>query len=113
MKKLIMVLLAALTCLCFVACAPANIEKAQEKMENAEYSVIVTGEDETELLYGEKAVGMIIASKGGILNRETLTAILFEDAASAKEFAEKDEERQVNGKWVLWGDESAIEDFTK
>ncbi len=113
MKKIIGLILAALTCLCLVACAPANMEKAQEKMENAEYSVIVTGEDETEVLYGEKAVGMIIASKGGLLNAETVTAILFEDAASAKEFAEKDEERQVSGNWVLWGDESAIKDFTK
>ena len=113
MKKFITMILAALTCLCFAACAPADLEKAQEKMEKAEYEVIVTGEDATEVLYGEEAVGMIVASTGGLLNAKVVTAVLFESAAAAKEFAGEDDDRKASGKWAIWGDESAVDAFLK
>jgi hypothetical protein len=112
MKKFLSLILAALTCLCFAACAPADLDKAKEKMEKAEYSVVVTQEDATELLYGEKAVGMIVASTGGLLNAKVVTAVLFEDAESAKALA-KDQDGKAEGKWAIWGDESAVDAFLK
>lgn len=112
MKKILSLILVVLTCLCFAACAPSNIEKAKEKMEKAEYSVTVTSEDAAELLYGEKAVGGIIAVTGGLVNAKTVTAVLFEDAKSAKELA-ADKDGKAEGKWAIWGDESAIDAFLK
>ncbi len=116
MKKLLSVLLAALTCLFLVACAPADLDKAEEKMEKAGYNVVV---DETfSGLFDDDVVGSIIATKAG----DFLTATLFEDAKSAKEYYDKvkdedaDKEDQIvkkSGKWVFVGTEDAVEDFTK
>ena len=125
MKKLIMVLLAALMCLCMAACAPADMEKAKAKMEEAGYSVTVVSEDTTELLVGEEAVGSLNASKteGGITNLKvyTMNAILFESAQAAKAYynetkTEEVEEGQVykvSGCWVISGSEVAAKAFLK
>ena len=54
MKKFIMLVLSALTCLCFVACAPKTVEKAKEKMEAAGYSVELISEDVAEIALFKK-----------------------------------------------------------
>lgn len=116
MKKLITFMLAALTCISLTACAPADLDKAEAKMEKAGYTVIV--EDTLSGLFNKSIVGTIVATKSG----DALTATLFEDIESAKEYHEKlvdqnkDKEDQVvkrSGKWVFVGTEDAIEDFTK
>jgi pyrroline-5-carboxylate reductase len=70
MKKFLMALLAMLTCLFLVACAPADQYKAMEKMEKAGYKVSISSEDATELFVGETGVATVSASKseGGITN---------------------------------------------
>ena len=91
MKKIITLILAALTCLCFVACAPADADKAKTKMEKAGYSVTVADEESTELFVGEEGVAMITATKteGGLLNLKTymVSAVLFDSAAAAKKIS--------------------------
>ena len=90
MKKFLCGLLAALTCLCLMACAPSNIEDAKAKMEEAGYSVVVSDEAAAEFIAGETAVGMITATKssGGITNLkiDNVTAILFESSGAAKDY---------------------------
>ena len=116
MKKLITLLLAALTCLSLSACAPMDLDKAEAKMEKAGYTVVV---DKTlSGLLNKDIVGTLVATKSGDL----LTATLFEDMEAAKEYYDdlvdknKDKEDQVvkkSGKWVFVGTEDAIEDFLK
>lgn len=113
MKKFLVALMAALTCFACVACAPANLEKAEEKMEEAGYEVIVS---DKAIPGVDGSVGSITAGKIG----DGIIAVLFESKADAKEYYEehKDEgkEDQVvkqDGKWVYMGTEDAIEDFTK
>lgn len=125
MKKLIMVLLAALMCLCMVACAPADMEEAKAKMKDAGYDVTVVSEDVTEALVGEEAVGSLNATKteGGIMNLKvyTINAILFESSSAAKAYydetkTEEVEEGQVykvSGCWVISGSEVAVKAFLK
>ena len=127
MKKIISILLAAFTCLCLTACAPSDLEKAEEKMEKAGYSVVVTGENAAELLVGDDAEGMIVATKmeGGLTNlkTETVTAYLFESITDAMEYYkekkddmdDKDDKTvfKMSGKWVIAGTEQAVKDFTK
>ena len=124
MKKFIMLVLSALTCLCFVACAPKTVEKAKEKMEAAGYSVELISEDVAEIGLGEEAEGSIIATKteGGLLNLKTyiLTAVLFDSTKAAKEYYEQTLENSNgdtgitrSGKWVVVGNVEAIDEFMK
>ena len=128
MKKFLVALMAALTCFACVACAPANVDKAKAKMEEAGYTVKVSDEDAAELIAGEEAVGMIVAIDGDIdfgdfefdMDVDMLTAVLFETSSAAKDYYEKHkdeaEEDQVikqRGKWVYAGTEDAVEAFTK
>lgn len=125
MKKFLVALMAALTCFACVACAPANVDKAKAKMEEAGYKVEVSDEDAAELVAGEEAVGMIVAMNGefsltGGADFDMLTAVLFESSSAAKDYYEKHkdeaEEDQVikqSGKWVYAGTEDAVEAFTK
>ena len=124
MKKFLGLLLAICMCVFFVACAPSNVDKAKEKMEEAGYKVTVVGESAAELLAGVTAVNMMNATKseGGLLNLqiETVTAILFEDATAAKNYYDsvKDDQKEnesckQSGKWVISGTEEAIKAFTK
>ena len=111
MKKIISALVAVLACISMfflVACTPANVEKAEAKMEEAGYTVLAYSNDDAEGL-----VGGLIASKG--LLGASMTAVLFETTEDAKEFQASMEKTGAiqDGKWVYWGDESAIEDFTK
>ena len=96
------------------ACAPSNIEKATEKMEEAGYTVI----DYDKGKDAEGFVGGLLATK--ILKGEGLIAMLFDSNADAKEFFEsmtdsdKDSDYgafQQSGKWVFAGTEDAIDAF--
>jgi len=120
MKKIIVALMAALMCVAFAACAPANVEKAQAKMEKAEYSVAVWGEEAAEFAYGEDAEDALVATKGGVMNGKAVTAVLFETSKAAKEYyndAKEDAGEDVtvkkSGKWVVMGDEDAVKAFLK
>lgn len=118
MKKFLVGLLAAVTCFALVACAPANLDKAEDKMEDAGYKVTVMEGDAAELLYGEDVVGMITATKtegSGLLNMKTytVTAILFESNKAAKSYAEGKDGVEVSGKWAISGSEEAVKEFTK
>ena len=111
MKKFISALLAALVCISmclFAACTPSNVEQAEDKMEEAGYFVIAYSNKDAEGL-----VGGLVATK----ITETITAAYFETSDNAKEFYEtlKLKETSVvqDGKWVYWGSEGAVEDFTK
>ena len=109
MKKILVGLLMSIACFAMVACAPINVEKAEDKMEDAGYTVIAySGDDDAEGL-----VGGLIAKKG--LLGDGMTALLFESREDAKEFMEDlgDDSAVLKGKWVCWGDEDAIKDFTK
>ena len=125
MKKFLVALLAGLMCLFMVACAPADMEKAKAKMEEAGYTVTVISEETTEALVGEEAVGSMNATKteGGITNLKiyTVNAILFESAAAAKAYynetktEEVDEGKayKVSGCWVISGSKVAVDAFLK
>ncbi len=125
MKKFLVALMAALTCFAFAACAPMNMDKAEEKMKDAGYEVVVSDEKEAEFVAGEEAVGMIVATKGefsltGGADFDIVSAVLFESVSAAKDYYEKHkdeaEEDQIikrDGKWVYAGTEDAVEAFTK
>ena len=119
MKKLLSVLLAALTCLFLVACAPADLDKAEEKLEKAGYDNITVIEGQFAEALKENSVGQItVIDKKGMM-----VAVLFEDAASAKDYYEdlkeedddKDDDDVVkkSGKWVVAGNEDIVKDFLK
>ena len=118
MKKFLVGLLAALACFAMVACVPGDLAKAEEKMEKAGYKVTVADGDLIVALYGEEVVGTVTATKtegSGAFNTKvySVTAILFENNAAAKFYAEDKEDVEVSGKWVFWGDESAVKAFKK
>ena len=128
MKKFLVAILAAITCISFAACAPSNIDKAKEKMEEAGYKVETTTDAATvEAIAGEGAVGMIYAVEVSVslttgVDGGMISAVLFDSKSAAKDYYEKvkdeeaeDEDQIVkqDGKWVYAGTESAIEDFTK
>ena len=125
MKKILSLILVVLTCLCFAACAPSNIEKAKDKMTEAGYTIVAASEDAVPGVEG--SVGSIMAVKGAdtLLGNvtgegETLSAVLFESSKAAKEYynnnkdkAEEDDNVKLSGKWVIVGTEDAIKAFTK
>jgi ABC-type oligopeptide transport system substrate-binding subunit len=118
MKKFLCGLLTALTCLMLVACAPSNLEKAEEKLEAAGYAVKSYDID------AEGYVGGVVATKGGslgnivggLLDGNMFTATLFETKeAATKYFNELNEDTKAvqDGKWVYWGSEEAVKAFLK
>ncbi|MBE5739287.1 MAG: hypothetical protein E7349_00345 [Clostridiales bacterium] len=118
MKKFLAAIFAFVMCLALVACVPADLDKAEDKMEEAGYKVTVMSGDAAELLYGEEVVGLITATKAegsGILNTKTYTvnAVLFESSKAAKDYAEDKDDVEVSGKWAISGDEEAIKAFKK
>ncbi len=118
MKKFLATICAFMMCAALVACAPADLDKAEDKMEDAGYRVVVVEGDAAELLYGEEVVGSITATKAegsGLLNTKTYTvnAILFENNKAAKSYAEGKDDVEVSGKWAISGDEEAIKAFKK
>ena len=120
MKKLLKVLLASIltvvTAVMLLACAPADLDKAQEKMIDLGYNASI-GDD-----YGliEGCTGYIfIDDKEGPLDFDfdTLTAYLFEDKDLAKAYFDKnyatDDDAYLKGKWVIVGDDDIYKDFVK
>lgn len=102
----VMVLAFVLLC----GCAPKDVAKAKEKMEEAGY--LCVGYEDKE---AEGFVGGFAATKvsGGF---ESITAALYDSSKAAKEAAEElgnKESIQVIGKWVVWGSEGAIKAFKK
>ena len=111
MKKIICAILTAIACLCLFACTPSNIEKAENKMKKEGYTVLAYSDKEAEGLIG----GFTATKAEGILNVDNITALLFESKADAEKFMEEmgDASKAIrDGKWVYWGTEDAIEDFT-
>ncbi len=125
MKKFLVALLAGLMCLFMVACAPADMEEAKAKMEEAGYKVTVVSEEATEFLVGKEAVGSLNATKteGGITNLSvySVNAILFESSEAAKKYYEQTKTEDVeegqayklSGCWVISGSEVAVDAFLK
>ena len=111
MKKILCAVLAAVACLGMAACVPSNMEKAEEKMKEEGYTVIAYTDEEAEGLVG----GFNATKVEGLLNVDNITALLFDSTKSAKEFYEEMDNKGSaiqDGKWVYWGTEDAIEDFT-
>ena len=109
MKKFLCAILMGIMCLGFVACAPFTVEKAEEKMEKAGYTVLAYSDDEAEGM-----VGGILAQKG-LIGGSTLYACLFDSKDAATDFYSKaaqiSSSAVLDGKWVYWGDEDAIDAF--
>ena len=104
-----------------LACAPSDLAKAKEKMEEAGYSVILTEAKEGN---EDNKVGTIVVTRlslGSSFEAEGLTAILFKSAKDAKTYyeahaTEEDKEEEtlkLSGKWVYFGTEKAIAAFLK
>ncbi len=122
MKKLVQSLaLALLTVFCasmLLACAPANLEKAQELLEKADYIVTVTMAEEGN---EDNRVGTIVAFKAGLgasgISAGGLTATLFKSSKDAKAYynshvdedAAEDSILKLSGKWVYFGSADACE----
>ena len=105
MKKVILAILAMLSCFAFVACVPSNVEKAEAKMKEEGY--LVVGEERED---AEGFVGGFLATK----LTDTINAYLFSSKEEAKNFYETVGEKFKaiqDGKWVYWGTEDAIDDF--
>ena len=111
MSKLVSALCAVVLCISMTACAPFTLDRAEEKMEDAGYSVLAYEGEEEEGLVG----GIIATKMDGILNVDTLTALYFSSILDAKDYYDEldDEDAKWQGKWVFWGSEEAMEDFTK
>ena len=109
MKKFLCGLLAAIACIGFAACTPSTVEKAETKMKEAGYKVIAYSKEE------EGSVGGFIASKGITDLTNGMTAVLFETKEDATDFYSTISEMDgatLDGKWVYWGSEEAIKEFT-
>ena len=125
MKKIVSLILVMFTCLCFVACAPSNIEKAKEKLKDAGYTIVSAVEEEVPGVEG--SVGMITAAKEAdtLLGNFTgdadmVVAVLFESSKAAKEYFNENKEEmeeegtaKLSGKWIIVGTEDGIKAFTK
>ena len=111
MKKFLLAVITAIMCIGMSACAPSSVEKAEEKMQEAGYTVVAYEKEDAEGL-----VGGFVATAGlsGLLGGNTMTALLFETKDAASDFYSTVSEAGavLDGKWVYWGTEDAIEDFT-
>lgn len=120
MKKLLALLVVVFALFVLVGCAPANSDKAKAKMDKAGYSAVWVAASEK----GEDGyVGTLTCTKGKTLGSaidglgDGLTADLYDSASNAKKAfndtkdAEGKSNRQLIGKWVVWGSEEAIKAF--
>ena len=111
MKKFLLGLLMAIMCIGMAACAPSSIEKAEEKMQAAGYTVVAYEDKDAEGM-----VGGFVATAGlsGLLGGDVMTAVLFDSKDAATDFYSTLAETGavLDGKWVYWGSEKAIEEFT-
>ena len=117
LRFLTMTLAAVAAATMFFACTPSSIDKAIKKMEKNEYTV-------TDYTQGEDSEGFqggILATKKkgeGLLDGSyKIIAVMFDTKENAEAFREDmaslSSSIQVDGKWVYWGDEEAVKDFTK
>lgn len=111
-KFLSLALMAIFTGALLTACVPSNVEKAEEKMEEAGYLVI----DYSKSDDAEGCIGGLLATK--ILDGEGLIAILFDSKDNAKDYYESLTDKNTeygnflqDGKWVYAGTDGAIETF--
>ena len=109
MKKFLLGLLAAIMCIGMAACAPSSVEKAEEKMQEAGYKVVAYSKDDAEGM-----VGGFIATKGLTDLTNTMTAVLFDSSDAANDFYStlSETDATLDGKWVYWGADEAVEAFT-
>lgn len=112
LKSFCIVFVAIITGFAVTACKPGSVEKAQEKMQSAGYTVLEYENDEGI----EGFVGGFIAMN--ISAGESMIAILFESKSDAEKFAEINTDRsygevKVEGKWLFAGSEGAIKAFKK
>ncbi len=110
MKKFFLALIAAIMCIGMSACTPMSVEKAEEKMQKAGYTVVAYENKEAEGL-----VGGFVATEGlgGLLGGNGMTALLFETKDAASDFysAANQAGAVLDGKWVYWGSEEAVDAF--
>lgn len=119
MKKFLKILTMTLATIAaatmFFACTPSSIEKATKKMTDAGYTVSdYTANDDAE---GCQGGILAIKANGGLLDgSEQIIALLFDTKENAEAFSEDAKTLTskivVDGKWVYWGSEKAVEDFT-
>ena len=111
MKKFLLGLLMAIMCIGMAACTPSSVEKAEEKMQEAGYTVVAYEDKDAEGM-----VGGFVATAGlsGLLGGDVMTAVLFDSKDAATDFYSTLAETGavLDGKWVYWGSEKAIEEFT-
>ena len=111
MKKFLLGLLMAIMCIGMAACTPSSVEKAEEKMQEAGYTVVAYEDEDAEGM-----VGGFVATAGlsGLLGGDVMTAVLFDSKDAATDFYSTLAEpgAVLDGKWVYWGSEKAIEEFT-
>lgn len=112
LRTLCIALVAIITGISVTACKPANIEKAEAKMEKAGYTVLAYENDDNI----EGFVGGFIAMD--ISAGDSMLAILFESKNDAEKYAETKiqseyGEIKVEGKWIYAGTEQAIKEFKK
>jgi hypothetical protein len=111
MKKFLLAVITAIMCIGMSACAPSSVEKAEEKMQEAGYTVVAYEKEDAEGL-----VGGFVATAGlsGLLGGNTMTALLFETKDAASDFYSTVSEAGavLDGKWVYWGSEEAVDAFT-
>lgn len=112
LKFLSLAMMVLFTGALLTACVPSNVEKATEKMEEADYLVI----DYTKADDAEGCLGGLLATK--ILDGEGLIAILFDSKDNAKDYYENLTDKDTEygnflqkGKWVYAGTDGAIEVF--
>lgn len=110
MKKFLLAIVTALMCIGMAACTPSSVEKAEEKMQEAGYTVVAYEKEDAEGL-----VGGFVATAGlsGLLGGNTMTALLFETKDAASDFYSTVSEAGavLDGKWVYWGSEEAVDAF--
>ena len=119
MKKTIklaaLFLVICITGMFLMACMPSSVDAAKDKMTKAGYSVEdyqVNGDGVVGGIYAFKSSGSVFT---GDLTTSAINAVLYEteedavDAVNASIFSNPTR----NGKWLYWGDEEAIEAFTK
>lgn len=110
MKKFLLAIITAIMCIGMAACAPSTVEKAEEKMEKAGYTVLAYSNEEAEGMVGG------FTAKKGLIGGETLTAMLFDSKDSATDFygtfSQGVKSAVLDGKWVYFGSEAAVEAFT-
>jgi hypothetical protein len=109
MKKFLLALITAIMCIGMSACTPTSVEAAEEKMQKAGYTVVAYEEEVEGLVGGFVAT----AGLGGLLGGNMMTAVLFETADDASDFysAVNEAGAVLDGKWVYWGSEEAVDAF--